>query len=379
MSKNRRLHGDSGQMMLAMIFTFMAFAMIIGLVLTTMTGQERTRHDQRFMTSVQGADAGVQQALLAISQLPLDSATTSLTGSDVIDGVEYSWTATRSAADLTWSIESTGTSEQPADGVTTRTVTAEIAQGTLFPYAAFGDEKVAFNGNNGAVSYPETGNGILGTNGVLELKNNTVADKVVIFDWDSDPSWTRCDGGPCDDLTKRETRPDPLDVDSTTAVDGFITRQLDACKQQQGVLPAFVGTSIAARPEPYCFSSFHANTQNFTVTGTGVARVFVEGDVTLGNKNHSSVNYASTQPDSIRLQIYTTGEDVGMYNQSNMAVALYAPNATCSGVTSNAGSDFYGSMICNIIDNVGGWTFHYDTRLSSIGNGEFGISEYHEK
>jgi hypothetical protein len=48
-------------------------------------------------------------------------------------------------------------------------------------------------------------------------------------------------------------------------------------------------------------------------------------------------------------------------------------------VTSNAASDFYGSMICKVIDNVGGWTFHYDTRLASIGDGAYRVSQYTEK
>jgi hypothetical protein len=108
--------------------------------------------------------------------------------------------------------------------------------------------------------------------------------------------------------------------------------------------------------------------------------VFVDGgDVTLGNKNHSDVNNdVAGAPSSIRLQIYSTGTTVSMYNQSNLAAAVYAPNAACGGVTSNAGSDFYGSMICKTIDNVGGWTFHYDTRLASIGDGAWRIRDYTE-
>ena len=58
--------------------------------------------------------------------------------------------------------------------------------------------------------------------------------------------------------------------------------------------------------------------------------------------------------------------------------AVYAPNAACTGQTSNAGTDFYGSMICNTIDNVGGWTFHYDTRLAALGDGTWHIKAYAE-
>ena len=93
----------------------------------------------------------------------------------------------------------------------------------------------------------------------------------------------------------------------------------------------------------------------------------------------SEVNYdVPSQPDSIKLQIYTTGNTVSMYNQGNIAAAIYAPNAACGGVSSNAQTDFWGSMICNTIDNVGGWTFHYDTRLNAIGDGTWRVKNYAE-
>jgi hypothetical protein len=32
-----------------------------------------------------------------------------------------------------------------------------------------------------------------------------------------------------------------------------------------------------------------------------------------------------------------------------------------------------------VIDNVGGWTFHFDTRLMSIGDGAYRIRQYTER
>jgi hypothetical protein len=99
----------------------------------------------------------------------------------------------------------------------------------------------------------------------------------------------------------------------------------------------------------------------------------------LGDKNHSDVNYdVPSQPDSIKLQIYTTGNTVSMYNQGHIAAAIYGPNAACGGVSSNAATDFYGSMICKTIDNVGGWTFHFDMRLASVGDGIWRVKNYAE-
>jgi hypothetical protein len=45
-------------------------------------------------------------------------------------------------------------------------------------------------------------------------------------------------------------------------------------------------------------------------------------------------------------------------------------------VGSNAATDFYGSLICDSISNVGGWTFHYDTRLGTIGDGKWILKHY---
>jgi hypothetical protein len=101
--------------------------------------------------------------------------------------------------------------------------------------------------------------------------------------------------------------------------------------------------------------------------------------VVLGNKNHSEVNYdVPSAPSSIKLQIYTTGNTVSVYNQGNVAAAIYAPNAACGGVSSNAATDFWGSMICKTIDNVGGWTFHFDMRLASVGDGIWRVKNYAE-
>jgi hypothetical protein len=371
---------DRGSMLVAMsaiLVTTGLVASIMGLVLV---GEQSTRFDTRYNAAIQGADAGVQQAFFDINSLPKDTTTVSLasTAPVVADGVSYVWSATRPAADsLVWTVESTGTSSTGTIQ-TTRTVKAEVRQNPLFNMAAFADSSINFNGNNAAVSYPTAGLGQVGTNGSLTLKGtSTTVDSITLYDWDANPNASRCDGQACTAPTSQVgTR---LDVGNAVASEGFIQSQIDACKAQ-GPLTAFVGSTIAARSEPYCFTSFYADTENFVVTGTGNARVFIEGgDVVLGNKNHSDVNYnIPNGPDSIKLQLYTTGQTVSVYNQGDVSAAIYAPNAACGGVTSNASTDYWGSMICKTIDNVGGWTFHYDTRLASIGDGIWRIRNYSE-
>lgn len=371
---------DDGSMLVALSAVLLVSGLVLALLATALISQRGARHDQRFDASGQGADAGVQEAFLAVNSLDKDSTTVSLKSSAPVTmgDVSYSWTATRPTFEsLTWTVQSTATSTF-AGKTTTRTITAQIRQAPLFTLAAFADSTINLNGNNNAVSYPTAGLGVIGTNGTLTLKGaSTHVDGITLYDWDANPDSSRCAGVACSSPTT--TVGTKLDISNAVGSEGFIQAQIDECKAA-GPLTSFVGTSIAAREEPYCFTSFYADTQNFQVTGTGTARIFVEGgDVVLGNKNHSDVNYDNpAAPDAIQLQIYTTGNTVSVYNQGNVAAAVYAPNAACGGVSSNAGTNYYGSMICKTIDNVGGWTFHYDARLASIGDGMWRIRDYSE-
>ena len=370
---------DEGSMLFALLGVLLVSGLVVGILATVMIGQRAIRHDQRFDASGQAADAGVQQAFFAINSLDSHSTVTSLSsnGPVSVDDATYTWSATRpTATSLTWSVESTAAANT-AGVTTTRTVKSQVRQNSIFTLAAFADATIHFNGNNHAYSYPTSGLGAIATNGSMTLLgNSTTVEGITLYDWDANPNSSRCSGSACSAATT--TSGSKLDIDSALGSDGFIQAQIDVCKAA-GPLTAFVGDTIAARAEPYCFTSFFADTQDFTVSGSGTARVFVEGgDVVLGNKNNAAVNYTSAQPDSIKLQIYSTGNTVSMYNQGNIAAAVYAPNAACGGVTSNAQTDFWGSMICDTIDNVGGWTFHYDTRLSAIGDGTWRVKNYSE-
>jgi hypothetical protein len=385
-TRPRRVRGDEGSMLLAMVTTIVITGVVLSLMAVVLAGQKSTRHDLRFTAGAQASDAGVQQAYFAINSLPkTDTATMSLNsgGTQTIGTGTYTWTATRSASNLlSWTVTSTGTTTSGAGVNTARTVVSQVNQTPLFNLAAFANSSINFNGDNAAVSYPTTGYGIVGTNGSLTLKgSSTTVDGITLYDWANNPNTARCTGQGCPAASQTSTVADPLPLQDATSSAGFITTQLNICKQS-GSLTAFVGTSIAASDTPYCFSSFWADTEAFTVTGdpTKSAIVYIDGgDVTFGDKNHSDVNNdLAGQPTSIRLQVYTTGTTVGMYNQGQLAAAVYAPNAACSGVGSNAQTDFYGSLYCDTIDNVGGWTFHYDTRLATIGDGKWLVKHYSE-
>ncbi|MEX0658868.1 MAG: hypothetical protein WD080_07010, partial [Egibacteraceae bacterium] len=63
-------------------------------------------------------------------------------------------------------------------------------------------------------------------------------------------------------------------------------------------------------------------------------------------------------------------------NDARFGGAIHAPGANCggSGSLSTAGTaaDIYGAMVCDSIDGVGQWHFHYDESLEFIGNTDFG-------
>jgi len=382
----RSRRDDEGSMLLALVTVILITGIVMALLTVVLEGQKSTRHDLRYTDDAQVSDAGVQQAYFAINNLPkTDTTTMSLSsgGAQTIGDGTYTWTATRSSTNLlSWTVTSKGTTTSGAGLTATRTVVSQVNQSPLFSLAAFANSTITFNGNNAAVSYPTPGYGVVGTNGSLTLKgSSTTVDGITLYDWANDPNTSRCTGQGCPAASATSTVADPLPLQDATSSSGFITQQLNVCKAA-GPLTAFVGTSIAASDTPYCFSSFWADTDNFTVTGdpTKSAIVYVDGgDVTMGDKNHSDVNNdVPGQPTSIRLQVYTTGTTVNMYNQGQISAAIYAPNAACSGAGSNAQTDFYGSIYCDTIANVGGWTFHYDTRLANLGDGKWMIKHYSE-
>ena len=238
------------------------------------------------------------------------------------------------------------------------------------------------------MSYPTAGMGNVGTNGTLDLHGaSTHVDGLTLYDWQNNPDAARCTGQGCPAASATTTVNAPLDTSQAVGLDRASSRPRSTPARLAGPLTAFVGASIAPKPDgsPYCFSSFHADSQNFEVTGSPTdppVRIFVDGgDVTLGNKNHSDVNNdvatAAQLDPAADLQHRHDGAACTTRATSPRRSTPRTPPAV--GVTSNAGSDFYGSMICKTIDNVGGWTFHYDTRLASIGDGTWRIREYTER
>ena len=187
---------DAGSLMFALFGVLVVTIAMVATLAMVAANQRTTRKDQRFSAAGQGADAGVQEAYLAIRSLPTSSTSTSLSGNTTINGTPYTWTATRSSAtSLAWTVSSAATKVGTGpEQSTLRTVKAVVDQQPLFSLAVFGDTIVDFHGS--ATSTPAAGKGIVGTNGNTSVKPKGTVDGFTFYDTAVKGTATRCSGGP---------------------------------------------------------------------------------------------------------------------------------------------------------------------------------------
>ncbi|HVM13825.1 MAG TPA: hypothetical protein VM287_05805 [Egibacteraceae bacterium] len=70
-------------------------------------------------------------------------------------------------------------------------------------------------------------------------------------------------------------------------------------------------------------------------------------------------------------------------NDAQFGGAIHGPGANCGGAgsmgTSGVRANIYGALVCNTINGVGTWHFHYDESLEFIGNSDFGTQQWDER
>jgi len=357
-----------------MVLAIMMITLVAGfaslLVATTITQSSTVQHDQKFTDVLPAGDAGISRGLFMLNNGLTPPTTSTLITEGGQSANWYATPQTSTTAPTSYLI----TSQTVASTVgTKRTLQALAYQSSRFAYGAFADTSVVFRGGNSADSYNsnsgttnKTGHGVVGTNGSVTLNGNATADSVVLYNWAANPSPSRCSGGPCPTYTTVDA---PFDIASASATQ-FIKNGLNACSSQI----AFQTSTSATHALPsgtWCASSLNLDLDT-TVSGPTV--IYVSGNVTMGH--HLNINYASgVTPLPANLQIYMLGNTYDMANHTTIAAAIWAPLATCNG---GAQSVVYGSLVCGSISNVGGWTFHYDDALATIGAGDFRIRNYRE-
>lgn len=382
---------EDGNLMLSLLVAIVVGGLALTFLSTVLAGQNKVQHNRSYSQAINGAEAGVQQAVTYISAMDRNDPRNFVSTADLpatvdpnLGGVDVEWEATRVFAGLAWEITGTG----DANGVTRR-VEALATRNVTFFLAAFGASQVTIRGASSSVtSYDDTsgntGNGAVGGNaGISIIGNNTDYDLMMLL-------------GPAADCTavcdadKMQGFAEAFDV-------AALEQEIQAGMDEHCPSGSFESYTPAMGPlqggETYCFTSI-------TVQGTGggaqplvveggsadnPAIVYVTGDIFFGG--HSRVNCGpsgngctlANRPDSGSLQIYTLGDTIDIRQQSKMAVALAAPKAACGSTTSNAGVDVFGALICNGFENQGNWNFHFDDRLVDLGTGQYDVTEWREE
>ena len=406
-----RRSNEDGSLPFALLAAIIGAGIMTVLFSMVLTSEQAVRFDRDFTTAFHGAEAGLQAALVEIRvQEASGTPSSTVSGNGNTANVSYEYEAVKSG--FRWQVKATG----GADAGPPRHVEAEVMRDSRFTMAAFGKTLVGFKGGNGAGSYNgtsvETRRGTVGTNGEIHLggslaynpdgscvRSNTCVDEITLFGPDAKCAKTssNCSLLESQDRVAGEPQPHKADTD-------FIEEALaaawcvDSLKPYRSSDGPLVGGAGPGPDGEYCFSSMvfdHGRSTNLPVTG-GEAIVYVAG--TVSSINDSIVNcagceslsntpsnseittmLAATPPDARLLQIYTVGTDVMLGNHTHLGAAIYAPNASCHGNPANAQGYIYGSMLCNDINNQGGWSFWYDERLDEIAGSTWRLSGLREE
>lgn len=410
-----RRHDEAGSMPLVILATIVVMGLVTTLTMSVLTSQRLTRFDQRYMTAFHGADAGVQAALAQIRAIEeAGTGETSLSGSDTTGSVDYSYTA--ELVDRQWRIKSQGT----ASDETTRYLEATADKESRFFLAAFGKTLVGFKGGNVASSYDggttvPTGRGAVGTNGAIELNGslsydpstgectgNTCIDEMHLFGETAECSKTAANCAQIEGTFRENREPDPYIPPTQFIEDALATCSPETAYRTSTYVHPTLGGNVlvggeGSGPEgAYCFTSMTFDQDTTIDASSGPVVVYVQSDIQSSNGVKincegcepftTSVTdadiesmLASNPPNAYDFQIYSVGRSITLGNHSHIASGVYAPNASCHGNPSNAQGYIYGSMVCNDINNQGGWSFWYDERLDDVAGSTYQISGIREE
>jgi hypothetical protein len=369
---------EGGSMVVALLASIVVGGLAVALVGTTMTGQKKVQHDRDFQLAVNGAEAGVNDAITRITTLGDDITTVSLDGDGVLSDSEiaYSWDAVKDTI-ISWRV--TGTGERNG---TSRTIEALAVRDAIFFMAAFADIGIALKGGNIVQSYSatqvDTGNGAVGSNGEIYSigAGSSAVDLIMLMG-----SGASCDGNVCDEA-------EILGFNSAFDLEKIadsIREAMEGCNDTFSAYDAATG-HVLEGGNTYCFSDVKVGSQGQLPlqnhSRENPVRILMTGTFQTGNQakvNCGSGCSVTNFPDASALQIYSTGPAVRLGNQSQLSGAIAAPYATCEGNPSVAQADIYGAIICNDMRNQGGWNFYFDDRLLDLGSGQYEIQEWREE
>lgn len=379
-----RTAGERGSIPLVLLVTIVIGGLIIALYIDITTGRRLAVGDRDFNHAVQVADAGIQEAFLVLAGLeeedrpPIGAWFEAQPREGTLERGEYAWSAMRIGANQ-WEVRSEGTV-----GEQVRVLEAHMGPLTLFGMAAFGDELLSFRGANSAQSYPVGNRGYVASNGTVRLVGNSIVDGVTLHggaNYDPANNHIRSDGEPS--FAPEQDLPNiALEEYSEGGVcaggptDGNIS---DLLPLEQGRTYCVTQADFPGRTDHL----LEPDPNPDPVTGPRPARIFIAvgGGLHVQGQgdNAATVNMTHpTEPDAQNLEIYLAGGSVQLNNHTKIAAGIYGPASSCS-EASNAQAEIYGSIVCKDIINQGGWTFHYDERLSDVNIDHFSIRSLREE
>jgi hypothetical protein len=378
----RALRHQDGSIPLVLTVAILVGGVVAAMFATIIGTQRVVRFDRSHSEAITSADAGLQQAVTYLSQLSgsepngtvvLSSELPPAAG-NVLGNGSFTWVASK-VAPLQWNVRSTGVVAGEK-----RVVEGSVAASSDFVLAAFADQGIAFQGGNGATSYPSTGLGSIGSNNAITMHGSSYADVVYLYGPSASCGGNGCGSGSVDGIQAQ------LDMDAIRA--NVLQKHDDLCVgfaswtasdydyDNDGVVHLTPGAIICASEVEFDVDVLVLGPDQYNPV-----QMLVTGDITASN--HQDVNCsdcdASSQPAAGALQIYSLGATFSVGNQSHLAAAVLAPNAGCAGSNSNAQTHLFGSIICRSMGNQGGWVFHYDVQLLQLGSGKLDIASYREE
>ena len=421
----RNAKNDEGSLIMALLLMLILTSLVFLISASVVAGSMKTAHSQATISGNESAAAGLASAMMyANSQKDLALINESHAITFINNRAAVTWFATPNleaqgcdadaltanpgtctsftidayaktslrTAHLAATISGITTHAKAADGPADKsnakndqgasnkggTVTYAIAQGFGFTQAAFGDKSVTLNGPATVDSYDSNGSsdgagsGTVASNGNVTLRNGATADKVVLWDYQSQPFADRCLGEVCarNPIIQQPARLDIATTQGLTFIDNQIEQNCISSGHTPGpwIASAAPNTGLLAPTgdNTNCYSSLDFD-QNTTISGTPSKPtiIYVTGSVTV--RPNVNVNINGSTPNATSLIIYSRGSIVTLGAQSAAAWALWAPLADCnvSGSTS-ASTNTYGSMICSRLTSSGAWNFHYDKQVQKI-------------
>lgn len=427
-----------GSIILALLAALVIGGIVVTLMATTVVGQRQVRFDRNFGNAIHAADSGVHAALTAVNHAEVDpdnpqpvgtvievDQANAMTGAGDTD-TEFWYTATKESK-TRWEVEAWGEARQE----TRRRVKATVEIPPIFQYAAFAKVNVGTSGDNCADSYDsdtpqalDTGKGVIGTNGNINIANSTSActDGIELHDFFDDPDnpfdddqddiearVDICNSASCQKFHELEEDggkifglfPTPLVID-----DWWIGRSLsegrdvrpdsstnptygESCNGD-GSVPNSLTFTEDDPPPPgvLCAGSggvSFTGSSNDVISLSGPVVIYTSGPVSVDGS--ILVNCDGCEPPAVGslpagpdLQIYSSfsSDTTGMTirQQTQIGALLYAPHAVCDG---GADVHVWGAIVCQEMQNSGTWNFHFDQSSRTPSATSFRITHWYEE